>query len=599
LCYHTFALEGYGRHSQKRPFLRLKATVSRPTKHIWEHQETFQWHLQHIADRLFPFLAEGLKPRVFVLAFRAARDSGKSLIEFIPSKTTFELLKGDLIHSLFTRLRIEPGATMALRSSSTRNAGAVKLSPYQLQRQLAAALNKGPSAESQIFYSSLPSRIQESTIGVVLTLDRATHDSFPSVPNELDRVQPYTFTSFLEAAIDRFFAICAAELRNTNPGHNMPSPNRIAILADAGRQFAARPVFSGCQYRDYSLFDHCCTISALRYEGSEVDGQIVAQARGDSSPVVRFTHPVDIASHRATRKLLELCSARLCLVSERGRIYGLVEREQVSKETTLCSIRFLRQHVWELLRGDTILMRTTLGEPSLPQPILSLDRLEDTLRRRFSGITPDEIVTLKNLIESAAEQKHGTIVVVTAEPADEARRFTNQGMIIEPTRLESGWIQAVTRIDGALLVGIDGTCHALGLILDGVASAKGTPARGARYNSALRYVRSSQKACVAVVISEDRTIDVLPDLMPQIKKLDLDGALRRLRDFEKSGDRPYAEYMRIMWWFENHRFYLRQDVCDEINGIVERIGDDTARNPMQDSINRFYPDEDMNDSYFV
>ena len=278
--------------------------------------------------------------------------------------------------------------------------------------------------------------------------------------------------------VDRFFGVCAVELRNANPGHEMPSPNTTAILAEAGRQFAARPVFSGGSFRDYSLFDHCCKISALQYEGLEVGGQIVIQPKDKASPVLKFTVPVEIASHRATRKLLELCTARLCLLSERGRIYGLAEKEGISKDPSICSIQFLHRHTWELMCAETVLMRTTMGEPSLPQPKLSYARLEDTLRRRFSEITAQEVAALTQLIARAAEQQHGTIVVISAEPIAEAKRFTNQGMMIEPTRLNNDWIPAVTKIDGALLLGVDGVCHAIGLILDGAASPKGTPARG-------------------------------------------------------------------------------------------------------------------------
>ena len=87
--------------------------------------------------------------------------------------------------------------------------------------------------------------------------------------------------------------------------------------------------------------------------------------------------------------------------------------------------------------------------------------------------------------------------------------------------------------------------------------------------------------------------------MPQIKKSELEDAVQRLREFETSDDRPYDEYMKNMSWFETHRFYLQNDVCDEVNRIIDRIGDDTAGNPMQDNIELFVPDDDLDESYFI
>ena len=83
-------------------------------------------------------------------------------------------------------------------------------------------------------------------------------------------------------------------------------------------------------------------------------------------------------------------------------------------------------------------------------------------------------------------------------------------------------ITRVTSIDGALLIDRSGICHAIGVILDGLASPKGTPSRGARFNSAIRYVESAKSAnteVLAIVVSEDGSVDVLPDLPAQVEAL--------------------------------------------------------------------------------
>lgn len=52
-------------------------------------------------------------------------------------------------------------------------------------------------------------------------------------------------------------------------------------------------------------------------------------------------------------------------------------------------------------------------------------------------------------------------------------------------------------------------CYAIGVILDGKADKFiGDKTRGARYNSALKYIHSFEKQkCVILVVSEDETID--------------------------------------------------------------------------------------------
>ena len=42
-----------------------------------------------------------------------------------------------------------------------------------------------------------------------------------------------------------------------------------------------------------------------------------------------------------------------------------------------------------------------------------------------------------------------------------------------------------------------------------MAQGKGDPSRGARYNSALRYLQSIEGDCIAVVVSEDGGVDIV------------------------------------------------------------------------------------------
>ena len=98
---------------------------------------------------------------------------------------------------------------------------------------------------------------------------------------------------------------------------------------------------------------------------------------------------------------------------------------------------------------------------------------------------------------------------VTGGAQKEAVRLEKQGINIDPVPLTAELMSCVTTIDGAILMAPDTTCYAVGVILDGLASSKGTFARGSRYNSAIRYVDSSQYPCFILVVSEDHVIDII------------------------------------------------------------------------------------------
>jgi DNA integrity scanning protein DisA with diadenylate cyclase activity len=156
-------------------------------------------------------------------------------------------------------------------------------------------------------------------------------------------------------------------------------------------------------------------------------------------------------------------------------------------------------------------MRVEYGIPGLPQPPLRRTSLAATLERVLPG-TPAEVEKrLWRIVEAAMTQPLGTTIVVSERAGDEAARLSGQATRIEPIVLGDEMVRRVTSVDGAVLLDAEGRCHAVGVILDGRATPKGRPARGARYNSALRYVNDAGCPTIAVVISEDGRVDVLPE----------------------------------------------------------------------------------------
>lgn len=164
----------------------------------------------------------------------------------------------------------------------------------------------------------------------------------------------------------------------------------------------------------------------------------------------------------------------------------------------------------------------------------------------------------------------------------------------------------LTSIDGALLVDPLGTCYAAGVILDGDAiKGKGTSSRGARYNSAIRYVygaaeTTSKCECLAVVISKDGTINMVRDLRKRIYRSEITEHVESLRAAVAAELVDAKEYYKAIFWLSDHRFYLWRVLCDELNKVKEEtrarlnVQRGGSRTPMD-----FIPDDEMNDSYFL
>src|SRR5262249_11032992 len=159
------------------------------------------------------------------------------------------------------------------------------------------------------------------------------------------------------------------------------------------------------------------------------------------------------------------------------------------------------------------------GKPYLPRLTGYESKLRQDLPRLFPTIAADARETLVSLVRQAEGERHGTLLVISADAAAESVRLGNQATAIEPCLLTPELLSHLTGIDGAVIIDPRGYCHALGVILDGLATSHGDPARGARFNSAVRYVQSAIDRGImtlAVVVSEDGGIDFIPNPPPQI-----------------------------------------------------------------------------------
>jgi DNA integrity scanning protein DisA with diadenylate cyclase activity len=144
-------------------------------------------------------------------------------------------------------------------------------------------------------------------------------------------------------------------------------------------------------------------------------------------------------------------------------------------------------------------------------PDIQHAELAKRLRDVFPEARPADLEHLTRLVLSFSHINHGALLVVTENAAAEAERLAAQAIGVDPTVLDEHILAGIGRIDGAVLIDPTGRVHAFGAILDGKVKreSRGNTSRGARYNSARRYVEDQTCRCMALVISEDGMIDFL------------------------------------------------------------------------------------------
>lgn len=289
------------------------------------------------------------------------------------------------------------------------------------------------------------------------------------------------------------------------------------MFSNSGRrllnQFILKDITSSKEEdKQSSIFDNINNLSLLKYEGSENSGKILFCEHSELEEAILLKDAVELSNYRGVRKLLETTRRNLYLICDGYRIVGFLDSSNGlvhSEKVVVINFRGLGQ--WELEQPlNTPIMSVEYGVPSMPKVSIS----EDDFASKFEKVFEDsDYCNAWSLVNSAKHEEHGTMVVIVEDAYKEVQRLQKQSFPIKSLgKINSSNIKDFTTIDGAILIDTKGVCHAIGVILDGeAAAAVGDMSRGARYNSALKYLNASKKdkrKCLIVIISEDGMINI-------------------------------------------------------------------------------------------
>jgi len=545
---------------------------------IWEHQQHCQISLQLTAEELFNSLDERLAPKVFLIGVLIQPDRKLPFVQlecpdceycikdFIPLKTI----------ALHHSLRFQQALSEAEEQEKQQHSQALGIA---LGTEIQKILRTHPNSKQSEHFISAAVSIEGYLVYVVTELNKKVLSTYYSLVKNNSASGHRLSRSFIESVITVFLEAGAAALKaKSQSDFNVISKSRDELVAKAGQDFMYTVSMAGQNSNGlHVLFDACNTISSLKYEGAEGFGRMVIAHK--NHPNVRMTmemeNPIHIKDVRKVRKFLELADRKQLILSDSVMIYGLCQLKGKYNyhEESLFTIQFTKHFHWEVVHYDQIMMSVAFRMPDLFNEKINKEKFFSSLKRVFQGIDKGRLNTLWDITLGATKQKHGTILAISSEAAKEAVRLNSQCFKIKPIRIRKDIVYQMTSIDGAVLIDIDGTCHAIGVILDGIATSNGDSSRGARYNSAIRYYdyMESKAETVLVVISEDGMIDLIPNLRPQVKHTVITRHIQELARLYKTERFVRKHFNRLMDFFQDNDFYLSQQECDQVNTLRQHI----------------------------
>ena len=414
-------------------------------------------------------------------------------------------------------------------------------------------------------------------------------------PNKHDYYKRHIEESLVHALINTCLAHADKALRLPYPGEDIGIlGDRIEMVRTSASRFADGVAYAIAP-QPTDLFRSVTDFSSLTYERSGAKGHFVVTSPDNLSNKLSISiqSPVYLNQPRTVRKLLELTDDTNALLTDGHTIYGIGE---CNPSPDVATVTIDGHAKWSLCVDGTTLMKVAYEHATLPKQILDKDLFSDVAHRTIGAV---DVQRIWNIFQCALDNGHGSTIVVSEDPMSEIERLGQEALAVKPEYFDHRQVAMLGRIDGAIILGPDGRCYAFGAILDGLATSTGDRARGARFNSSIRYQKTAAKGTLVIVISDDGTVDLIPSLLPRVSHQKVEEAVRTFCEYSAVKGSDSEEWARRNRRVEELTFYLSQEQCDRVNEAYEKEMDLRLESGgIQLIRNRLQPDPNMDDSYF-
>jgi len=266
--------------------------------------------------------------------------------------------------------------------------------------------------------------------------------------------------------------------------------------------------------RNYPILDAVLEISKTLEENAWPRGKLVfiePRALNAIDFLARFPayERPNLTNHKHVRKLLlAVEGSERMLVSDGQCIAGIA---MGSMPSYLIAADFSGGHGFLSLNGDRICsffdgrFHSTTCRAKLVQ--LEEILLESNLDSRADPHVMFQ--TISRIVHHAEDRKHGCTLVIDLNetPLELSGQKLEKPLDLTESRFLD-LAKALTKADGAIHLGADLHLHGFACILDGQAIPGENLARGARFNSALRFTAQHENV-VVVVVSSDLPVSVI------------------------------------------------------------------------------------------
>ena len=551
---------------------------------MWGYQPHFRGSVEVGARRILETLKPGLDAKAFLVGVRIANETGKpggcvepEIHHWAQSSDFYDVLED------VPSIQESYDESQSIQSNPiARDRVSRRLFLRAIRDAVMRRLEASPAfpADTQLF-ASHPAERDGFYIITIITVAKSVLDSIPRLMSDRVFIHKYSSIriprSLVEATIDRIFTKCNEAVVQIDAGADLG----VLGSSDEILRAAASDFFAGLLKqidRDGQVlgvatetFDTLTRLSLTPYERAEPKG-IVIFAESEAvigKPVLSLASPLRLSEKRAFRKLLELANDGLALRCNCDKAFSLVRDWDVEIEDNPAwiAVQIIGRGRWTVSRAGEELMVMTDGFPSLPHPVIDESEVSSDIRRLLPSITEDVAWGFARIATRLASVGHGSIVIISEAAQSEAVRLGRDSLLILPLALNPNLAAVLSRIDGALLCDLSINCHAVGVILDGKSSASGDRGRGSRFNSALRYVSTSESPAVALVVSDDGGLDLLPKMRPSLSRALLESRCAEMGALARNPASPpdREREAEVENWLRDHAYYLDSAQCEQVN----------------------------------
>lgn len=459
-----------------------------------------------------------------------------------------------------------------------------------------------PGEAHRVFFVRGGVRLGDYEVRTVLSVDRDELARVPQIETEVrDRV--HVHKSLVHAIIDEVLRLSTKALYLPDPGQSLRVLDAHAdqVIRSATEAMVGTAAYCAGSFHGSDSHLLINNLAALPYEGRWGAGKIVI-AQSEHPAIHQSINLIESVKFRntlAARKLLEACGPDLSLLTDGEKIYGLGSTTSAydPSSESIFTIDFHQRGAWELSHAGQPLLTVRDGIPHLPSRVFNEDYFKDLIERLLSNADQSALIEAAMAV---ANHQHGAMLVVSEDAAAEAARLSPQSWAIEPTHLSPDVLSQLTNMDGAVLVDPQGRCHAIGVILDGIACGREDPARGSRFNNAIRYLEKERPPAIVVVYSSDGGIDILPKLMPRIRRQLVHERVSHFLSVAEADPLDIKSASQAYNKIKEVSFYLSDKQCDAVNKAHARLDKWRRANTSVWIIeNDLKPHPDMDESYWL